>query len=228
MPSWYLDWIASESEAFGAAISDESLGARVPGCPAWDQRALVNHLGRVQRFWAAAVVAGGELPDMGDDDPDDPPPLEGDAAFVRSWFAAGTRELLDALGATPWSAATWTWWKEDRTVGAVARHQAAEAAVHRWDAESVSGLPQPLPADLADDAVDEFMWIARQFRETARPVAVRATDTDNTYALGPGPVATASGTASDLLLLLYGRVALADVEVEGDRRALDAFLEPIE
>jgi hypothetical protein len=35
-------------------------------------------------------------------------------------------------------------------------------------------------------------------------------------------------TASDLVLLLYGRVSADDVEVDGDRAALDAFLRPIE
>lgn len=224
----YLEWIASESEAFGAAITDASLGAGIPGCPDWDQRALVNHLGCVQRFWAAVVPADGELPDTGDDDPDNPPPLEGDAVFVRAWFAESTRALLDSLRATPWDAHAWTWWKENRTVGAIARHQAGEAAIHRWDAQSATGAQQPLPSDLADDMVDEVLWIARQFRDTARAVAFHATDTGNTYATGPAPAAIASATASDLLLLCYRRIGLDAVDVEGDRRVLDAYLEPME
>jgi uncharacterized protein (TIGR03083 family) len=228
VPPPYLDWIARESEAFGAAITDASLGARVPCCPDWDQRALVNHLGRVQRFWAATVIANGELPEVGDEDPDNPPPLVGDASIVCTWFAESTNALLDALRAVPWDAPAWTWWKENRTVGAIARHQAGEAAVHRWDAQSVTGTQQPLPVDLVDDAVDEFMWLARQLRDTARTVALHATDTDNRYATGPAPAAIASATASDLFLLCYRRVGLDAVEVEGDRRVLDAFLEPVE
>ena len=228
MPAPYLDWIASESEAFGAAIADSSLDSRVPGCPDWDQRALANHLGRVQRFWAATVLANGEMPDVGDEDPDNPPPLVGDASFVRAWFAESTSALLDALRAVPWDADAWTWWKENRTVGAIARHQAGEAAVHRWDAQSVTNTQQPLPVDLADDAVDEFMWLARQLRDTARPVALHATDTGNTYATGTAPASIATATASDLFLLCYRRIDLDAVGIEGDRRALEAFLEPVE
>jgi hypothetical protein len=52
----------------------------------------------------------------------------------------------------------WVWWHDDRTVGAIARHQVQEAAVHRWDAPSevsVAGaasdlvllLHRRLPAD---------------------------------------------------------------------------------
>ena len=40
----------------------------------------------------------------------------------------------------------WVWWRDDRTVGAIARHQVQEAAVHRWDAQSAVGTPEPLAA----------------------------------------------------------------------------------
>ena len=33
----------------------------------------------------------------------------------------------------------WAWWPSPHTSGAVGRHQAQEAAVHRWDAEGVGG-----------------------------------------------------------------------------------------
>jgi uncharacterized protein (TIGR03083 family) len=224
----YLEWIATESAAFAAAITDDSLDRPVRGCPDWNQQALIAHLGRVQQFWAHDVRAGGELPKDGPD-PDAPFAVTwvgGDAA--RAWFDDCTRELLDALRAVPWDSRAWTWWKENRTVGAIARHQAGEAAVHRWDAQSATGTQQPLPVELADDAVDEFLWLARQLRDTARAIALHATDTGNTYATGPAPAATVSATASDLFLLCYRRIGLDAVFVEGDRRVLDAFLEPIE
>ena len=85
----------------------------------------------------------------------------------------------------------------------------------------------PLPAVLADDGVDEFLWIARHLRGE-EPIAFHATDTGNIFSAGPGaPIATATASASDLVLLLYGRVSADDVEVAGDRAALDAFLMPI-
>jgi uncharacterized protein (TIGR03083 family) len=136
--------------------------------------------------------------------------------------------LLDALHDVAWETPAWTWWKEDRTVGAIARHQVQEVAVHRWDAQlAAAGRADPLPAKVAEDGVDEFLWIARQMRGP-EPIAFSATDTGNTFGAGPGePVVTVSATASDLVLLLYGRVSPDDVRVDGERSALTSYLAPI-
>jgi uncharacterized protein (TIGR03083 family) len=144
------------------------------------------------------------------------------------WFRASTRELLDALQEVAWDAPAWTWWVDDRTVGAIARHQVQEAAVHRWDAQlAATGHPDPLPTKLADDGVEEFCWIARQLRGH-QPIAFHATDTGSTFTAGDGsPVVTASASASDLVLLCYSRVSADDVAVAGDRATLDRFLAPI-
>ena len=127
-----------------------------------------------------------------------------------------------------WDTPAWTWWKEDRTVGAIARHQVQEAAVHRWDAQlAAAGRPDPLPAKIADDGVDEFLWIARQMRGP-EPIEFRATDTGNALSAGRDePVVTVSATASELVLLLYGRVTQNEIAVEGDSKVLEAFLLPI-
>jgi mycothiol maleylpyruvate isomerase-like protein len=45
---------ALRSSAAGAP----GLAVRVPSCPDWSLCDLVEHLTQVQRFWAAAVVAG--------------------------------------------------------------------------------------------------------------------------------------------------------------------------
>jgi len=39
---------------------------------------------------------------------------------------------------------------------------------------------------------------------------------------------TVSGSASDLVLLLYGRVGVESVQVDGDGAVLTAFLQPIQ
>jgi uncharacterized protein (TIGR03083 family) len=218
-----LRFIEAESAAAAATISPATLEARVPSCPDWSLTELIWHLGRVQRFWAAIMRAG-------DVEPEFPAERSGptEAAELEEWFRAATRELLDALRTVPWDTPAWTWWKEDRTVGAIARHQVQEAAVHRWDAQlAATGRPDPLPATLADDGVDEFCWIARQMRGP-QPIAFHATDTGTTATAGAGePVVTASAPASDLVLLLYSRVGAGAVTVDGDRAALDAFLQPI-
>jgi uncharacterized protein (TIGR03083 family) len=216
-------FIETESAAAGGTISPATLDARVPSCPDWSLAELIGHLGRVQRFWAHAVRVGGTERQP---PPDESVPTEASALDV--WFRASTRELRDALQEVAWDAPAWTWWVDDRTVGAIARHQVQEAAVHRWDAQlAATGHPDPLPTKLADDGVEEFCWIARQLRGH-QPIAFHATDTGSTFTAGDGsPVVTASASASDLVLLCYSRVSADDVAVAGDGATLDRFLTPI-
>jgi uncharacterized protein (TIGR03083 family) len=221
-PDAILGFIESESDAAAATIASTPLDARVPPCPDWSFAELIWHLGRVQRFWAVTARAGGADPVRPEEEP-----IPENAAELERWFLASTRELLDALQEVSWGAPAWTWWKENRTVGAIARHQVQEAAVHRWDAQCAGGRADALPVALADDGVDEFLWIARHLRGE-EPIAFHAVDSGGVYAAGPGaPIATATASASDLVLLLYDRVSADDVEVAGDRAALDAFLMPI-
>ena len=62
--------------------------------------------------------------------------------------------------------------------------------MHRWDAQSEIGTPAPLAPDVAGDAVDEFLRIARQLRGPA-PITFVATDIGQSFAAsGDAPAAT--------------------------------------
>ncbi|MGW2081172.1 maleylpyruvate isomerase N-terminal domain-containing protein [Streptomyces sp. NPDC001939] len=118
-----------------------NLDVRVPSCPDWSLLDLVEHVTDVQRFWAAAVVAG----------PSEKPPTVAPAddtlsASLLARSAAATQELIAALRAAGPAADCWTWWGNSdvpKTSGAVARHQVQEAAVHAFDAQLASELPSP-------------------------------------------------------------------------------------
>ncbi|MGO9877173.1 MAG: maleylpyruvate isomerase family mycothiol-dependent enzyme [Acidimicrobiia bacterium] len=215
-------WIAHESNAFASTLDTGRLARRVPSCPDWTLRDVAWHLGIVQRFWSTVVRAGADV---------EPAFQTGTgptvAGEVADWMRASTAELLDALGAASSGTPAWTWWRDDRTVGAIARHQVHEAAVHRWDAQSACGLAEEIPQLVADDGVDEFVGIARQLRDPA-PIVLIATDTSRLFRLSDDePVVSVSATASELVLVLYGRTAPDHVAVDGDRTTLDAFLRPI-
>jgi len=211
--------IELESEAFASVIDSDQLDARVPGCPEWTLRDLALHLGTVQQFWARVVNAGA------DQEPERRAPAGPERApELAAWNRTCTQELLDALRTTSFDTPAWTWWPDNRTVGAIARHQVQEAAVHRWDAQSAVGPPDPLAPEVADDGVDEFLSIARQLRGPL-PILFVATDSGRSFpASDDAPAVTASASASDLVLLLYGRVSPDDVRVEGERAALDRAL----
>ncbi len=217
----HLEWIERESEAFASVLDGGQLDNRVPPCPDWSVRDLAMHLGRVQRFWARTVRAGADV------DPERPEPSPVADPELAEWTRASTRELLDALRAAPPDTPAWTWWRDDRTAGAIGRHQVQEAAVHRWDAQSAVGTPADLKSSVAHDGVEEFLWIARQLRDPAAITFV-ATDSGRSFPASDAPAAvTVWATASDLVLLLYGRVAADHAHVDGDRSLLAAFLEPI-
>ncbi|MFF8991301.1 maleylpyruvate isomerase N-terminal domain-containing protein [Streptomyces sp. NPDC014983] len=154
-----LRLIDERSAAFRAAVtSAPDLDPRVPTCPEWTLRDLIQHLGAVHRRWASVVTA----------DPDATPPAEasqGAKAAPRerdalpAWSAESTRRFLDAPRDAGPDRACWTWWGDSQspqTSGAVARHQVQEAAVRTHDARTALGTPLPLPEEVALDGVDEF------------------------------------------------------------------------
>ncbi len=214
-------WIARESEAFAAVVDSGSLDGRVPGCPGWDLRALTWHLGNVQRFWAGIVRAGRDVqPDLGDERAWTGP---SERAELAAWIRASTADLLDALQRTPYDTPAWAWWRNDHTVGAIARHQVQETAVHRWDAQSSAGTPDPLPQPEADDGVEEFVWLCRQLRDPA-PIVCIATDSGLRVPLSDdSPAVTVSATASDLVLLFHRRIATAAVHIDGDASLVEEY-----
>lgn len=228
-----LTALGTESARFADLVTAADLDVPVPSCPAWSARDLFVHLGRVQRFWAANVRAGDpERPDRSVGDPDaptdGPPPDDG----LSSWVRAGTASLLVALEQSDEDGPCWTWWEEPRTCGAVARHQLQEAAVHRWDAEAMLGRPSALEAELADDGVGEFLEVVAAQATTSLlgSLTLEAIDTGSRWIVGDqrGPSATVRASASDLVLLLYGRLPVSVVSVEGERRLLAAFLDAVD
>jgi uncharacterized protein (TIGR03083 family) len=154
----WLGLIEERSAALRSAARGAPADAGVPACPDWTVRDLVAHAGATQRFWAAVVAAG----------PARRPPAEAEvpgrvpAGDLLEWSAQGTAALVAALRAAGARAPCWTWWAESggaSTAGAVARHHVQEAAVHVRDAQEAAGAPEPLPAGLAVDAVDEFLQV---------------------------------------------------------------------
>ena len=231
-----LDLISERSAVLREAVATGDTAARVPGCPEWSLRDLVAHLGAVQRFWAEVVAAGpaGSPPEFVEGDP---------AGDLLEWSAESTRQLIDALRVAGPDRDCWTWWGDSEapmTAGAVARHQVQEAAVHAWDAQQAVGKPEPIPAAVAVDTIDEFLvvtlgslgaWPHRPARIALSAVEGPTWLVDLTPAgaqadpsAGGEPLATIRGAAGDLVLAVYKRIPADRVEVDGDREAVEQFL----
>jgi uncharacterized protein (TIGR03083 family) len=119
---------------------------------------------------------------------------------------------------------------------------AHEIAVHGWDAQLAAGQPQPVEPELASDGVDEFLTVFLVSpRFSAKPLAgsvhLHATDTPGEWLVRQEDdgtlVVTAEhakgdaalrGQASQLLLALWGRLRLDELDVIGDRAAAEHLL----
>jgi uncharacterized protein (TIGR03083 family) len=121
------------------------------------------------------------------------------------------------------------------TVGFWRRRQLHETALHRWDLQTALRRPASMDVDVALDGVDEVLttMLPRQLRlqrleESSRWVRLRVGGRDRVLALSAGrdaqPVATVTADAATILLLLWGRLSLDNVPVDGDRQACDDIL----
>jgi uncharacterized protein (TIGR03083 family) len=247
----YLRQLRGEGERLAASAATLDLDTAVPACPRWTVRHLVRHLGYVHR-WAARYVAERhtqELPRLDEavilrqDIPDD---------GLLDWFRAGHAALVQALDAAGPSLNCWTF-----LPGAVsplafwARRQAHETTVHRVDVQlaAAAGQPDPIPAEVAADGVDEllmgfagrnakrgplsdpprglFVDLTDGYQWVGRMGPERAEIARGWPGPAPGPAdCTVAGPAADLYLLLWNRRDPGDlpaVELTGDPAVLERW-----
>ena len=167
------------------------------------------------------------------------------AASTRQLLDA-LREAGPDRGCWTWWGAS----QSPQTSGAVARHQLQEIAVHTYDAQITVGAPQPLPDEVALDGVDEFLstccrttspwphepaavdfhategrsWRLSLSGDGARSTRLPTPGTIPATAAGQDPdaaAASARGTANEMVLVLYDRIPIDSLQLDGDRRLFD-------
>jgi hypothetical protein len=137
----------------------------------------------------------------------------------------------------------WTW-STRQDVGFIRRHQVQETAVHRWDMQdaATSTPPEPIDAEPAADAIDEFLTYQVPFAvadgsKLPGTVHLHCTDAEGEWFVHEngrlerahikGDVAL-RGTASDLLLALYARIDLDTLDVIGNAKVATHFIESLD
>jgi|SRR5829696_1867980 len=219
----YLGLLRRELAAFAECLTGD-LDTPVAHCGDWTLYDLVDHLGGGNLWAAAAVTQGhGDL---------DPPPGPRDPSELARWFDSTSQVLLAVLSADPHTPA-WTFFPP-HTVGFWRRRRTQETLMHRWDAEHALGKRPVLDPEPATDGIAEVVdtmapRMVKRGVATAPEQAVRfaTTDTGASLVFGPGePVATLTGTASELLLMLWGRrhAESAEIDWSGDRAAARTVL----
>ena len=161
--------------------------------------------------------------------PDQPPtdPLEL-AVWSRDTLAA----LVDTLRRQGPDKAVWTFGPEPRAAFWY-RRMAHETSIHRWDGETAAspGAPRPIDPELAADGIDEVIAIFLVGVAPPTRLRLEATDVDGRWTVAAdadGELAV-TGSASDLLLFLWGRARSDRLTVtEGDAALLDRWQDAVE
>jgi len=233
--SQYVTWVKANGERIGELATGD-LSADVPPCDGWTQADLIAHMTRVFTMVNGVLETGvrpkrfADLP-VGSDIP----------IFYRDAFD----RVMGNLATTDPTEAKWNWSVGPQVASFWWRRMAQETAVHRWDAESAVDGCSPIDPELAADGIDE--WFDVHLRsdlanpeisgDAAGTIHVHCTDiegewwaslVDRNLDLKPvhakGDVAI-RGNASDLLLVLWGRLPTSTVEVMGDAAVLTSWLE---
>jgi uncharacterized protein (TIGR03083 family) len=240
---FWLAALRADGPALHAAAAEAGPDAPVPACPDWTVTDLVEHVTAVLHWVHASVPRGVTTRPEFRVTPERLSWPESLDALHRE--ITRTIETLDAVDP---ELPAWNWAPQAKKAGFWSRRMAHEVAVHRWDAEEAAGRPTPVEAKLAADGINEVLdsWLpaGRRKGPTDLHGVVHLVATDASYEWfvrlrGAGvalldtgtildsddhhPRAQATGTASELLLALYGRLQPDVLAITGDPRLFAAL-----
>ncbi|WP_445528506.1 maleylpyruvate isomerase N-terminal domain-containing protein [Streptomyces cyslabdanicus] len=252
----YCDEITLQVDELRSLLtSGADLSRTVPTCPDWTLEKLVRHVGGALR-WAEALVrtrAQENIPRKGIPLAGGPEE-QGDAAALDAWLAETGRMLVDTLREAGPDTKVWTW-AGLLDSGFWARRMTHEITIHRADAALTVGRPYEVAADVAADAVDEWLQIVefiqrarvkqdvRELSGPGRSIHLHATDGDPelhaewvieftedgvVWRRGHEKATVAlRGPLTSVLLAFYNRLPLDSpgLEVLGERELLEFWLE---
>lgn len=231
----HIDAVESAAAAFADALRGAPTGAAVPSCPDWSLLELTRHVWDLTGFWTHVLCEGtgrpktpfGAMPDADGDE-------------LARGYTDLSGHLVAELRAASADTPVWTWAPGHEHAGFAARRMAHEIAIHRYDAQLAVGAPQPIPAGLAADGIDEVMFIVQVQDPSAgcgdgETLHLHGTDRGDewTVALTPAGLRVERahgkadmalrGAVSDLELVLYNRPTVAPTERFGDEGVLKAW-----
>lgn len=239
--TFWLGALRREANSLRAVMNDETLTTALPSCPGWTLEELARHTGAGFR-WIATHVVRGVTTSPGFPSRDDAPT----GHPVLDWWDESLELVLVALDGVDPELPAWNPCPRPKIASFWARREAHEIAVHRWDGQVAIGLPEPIETDLAVDGVDEVLdsmlpadppkkpvgdgviqlvttdaedgWIVR-----VRGTAISLLDTATLVPEDHQLRTQATGTASDLMLALWGRVPFDVLDITGEPALLEAL-----
>jgi uncharacterized protein (TIGR03083 family) len=243
---FWLGALRTEGRAFRVAVVDAELTTRVPSCPEWTVADLVTHMGLHYRYVTDLAPRGvTDPPERRLRDLPAPPP----GTDLIAWWDEGYQKAVTMFDALDPELPAWNWAPQTKRAGFWHRRTAHETAIHRWDAQFATINAEPIEPKLAADGISEVLdtWLPAGQRKGPTNVGgvirLSASDLDHDWLvrLRPGggialldidtlldsdehrQRAAVRGSASDLLLALYGRIDADVLDLVGDERLLEAL-----
>lgn len=247
--------IVAQTQILLDAADGADLSVTVPSCPDWTLGQLLRHVGHAQQEATKQVSARASGPVSGYGEHSEPP-VDDDYSDIGPWLMTGATALADALREAGPDVPLWTPVGEG-TAAFYSRRMACETLLHRVDGELAVGAKTSIDADLAIDAIEEWLTIGslpflleyqparRELLGGDRTVHLHATDAAQdepgewvidftgdviTWRRGHEKATVAiRGPLADLLLVLYKRRAPTepDIAVLGDGEFLRFWLDRV-
>ncbi len=212
------------------AVAAKGVDEQVPTCPGWTVRLVLEHTAEVYEHKIEAIRLGGPAPSPW-------PPAWPSDRDPLAWFAEAHERILSVLTDGADEAPSWTWWPADQTAGFWIRRMAQETVIHRADVQSAFGPPAPIDPDLAVDGIDEVLqlMLSGDWGEDAQPdsrgvIVVDVGIQSWTIHIEPERIdvvpgthsaaARISGTPSQVLLWLWGRLPDTAITMSGSEQAV--------
>lgn len=250
----YCAEIVTQTDLMRSTLQGADLTTPVPTCPGWNIGRLIRHLGGAHR-WIETIVrsrateppSDEEVRDVSRDGAEDP-------AALDAWLAEGAGQLADTLREAGPDVRVWA----PIPHGApnplfYARRMTHETVVHRADATLAVGGRFAVDAEVALDAIDEWMELGSlpevldlhpPHRELLGPGRTLRFDADDAAAewvvdLTGDVIAwrraheeaavVVRGPLTDLLLTIYRRQPARSgrIKIVGDTRLFDFWLERV-
>lgn len=242
----WLSAMRADGSALRSAAGEVDPAVPVPSRPQWTMRDLLHHLGSTYRWVNAHATRGVTA------QPDPPLSSyleEEPAEDIAAWWDVQFAIIITTLDALDADAPAWNWAPQAKRAGFWHRRTAHETAIHRWDAQFATINAEPIEPKLAADGISEVLdtWLPAGRRKGPTDVGgvirLSATDLDHDWLvrLRPGggialldidtlldtdehrQRAAVRGSASDLLLVLYGRIDPDVLDLVGDERLLEGL-----
>jgi uncharacterized protein (TIGR03083 family) len=227
-----------------ATTGEDGLDIRVPPCPDWRLLDLIHHVGLT--YLMVRMHVGRGITSKPESDPREAPGELPAGTAAIEWWSEEYRQLMTLLDALDPQLPAWNWAPVSKQVGFWHRRMAHETAIHRWDAQMAIGQTEPIETKLAVDGVAEVLdtWLPAGRRkgpvDKTGVVQLVATDAEQDWFVrlrgegvalldtdiwldydDPHTRVLARGTASDLVLALFGRVPFDVLEITGDATLLE-------